>query len=702
VQVPGPRILTRLLAATGVFVCAGLFSRATIIDDGAISLIWPAAGIAAVWIGSGTRRTRPFDLTALAIATFVVNSVAGASLPLAGLVVATNIGQVVLFVSLVRWWIPGLWGFGGDRPLCRLEDLGRLVAAAQLSCLSALVVGALGLQALADGADFSSLLVWWGRNTLSMLVIVALCLLVLHPFRVAAPGTRWALLGSALRPASAGRAVEIGALIGFSIAVNLVMFLDPELDALKFLVLVMSVWAGLRFSSVAVIVHGLAMAATGIAFTMAGEGPFAAIESLHYRALVTQIFLAMTVLTGLALSFSRAERDVAHRQLAVAQRAADERARLLDAVLETMTEGVVVIDENKHILVRNNAARRLLGLENEPSRDTVELGADYGLFHPNGLPVTHEELPALRALAGEDVEPEDFHVRSPAVPLGRVVEITARPLDSDDASAQRRAMVNMRDVTLDRQHRDTLASFAGVVAHDLFNPLSLIDGWTENLEGEFNLGAVAASTGMPMVARIHDAADRMREVIADLLAYTVARDQSLRMEAVDLTQLLRDLARLRASGPTAPVIAVADGLRAWADTGLMKQLFDNLLGNAIKYVAPDVRPAIDISGEVHGGILQIRMTDNGIGIPVEHREQVFETFHRAHDGYAGSGLGLAICHRIVDRHHGSIHVEEGPNRIGSTFVVSLPVSPVVTPLPVRTEPARGTRPTRNAVHHRSR
>ena len=89
-------------------------------------------------------------------------------------------------------------------------------------------------------------------------------------------------------------------------------------------------------------------------------------------------------------------------------------------------------------------------------------------------------------------------------------------------------MVNLRDVTLDRQHRDTLASFAGVVAHDLFNPLSVVDGWTEALADEFEHGPVSPRSARRWSTGSSDAAAHMREFIADLMSYTIARDQSLR------------------------------------------------------------------------------------------------------------------------------------------------------------------------------
>jgi signal transduction histidine kinase len=178
-----------------------------------------------------------------------------------------------------------------------------------------------------------------------------------------------------------------------------------------------------------------------------------------------------------------------------------------------------------------------------------------------------------------------------------------------------------------------------------------------------------------MVARLDDAASHMRHVIGDLLSYTVARDQSLRPERMDLSAELERLAALRIDGPGDPVISVAPDLTVWADAGLVRQLFDNVLSNALKYVAPGVRPEVTVSGRRDGEWWELRVTDNGIGIPVEERELVFESFHRAHrEGYQGTGLGLAICRRIADRHGGSIRVESGPEGRGTSFVVRLPAT----------------------------
>lgn len=691
---PSPaRRLLRLACGTTLFVVAGLLGRATIIDGNTMGLIWPAGGVAALWIGSGDRRTWRWDGAALAVATYGLNVATGASAAAAVAFTVSNVVQVVVFVALCRRWLD-VWGLGGAEPLHRLADLGRLVAAALVAALAAALSGAAGLGLAGHAVDAATTAVWVGRNGVGLVVITVLGLVTGPPLMAArSPGDVVRVLYEAAHARTVGRLVEAELLLASSVVLYALLFGHRDGASLSFLVLAVSVWAGLRFTPIAVMVHGIALGAVGIAYTLDGRGPFAAIESMHTRALVAQVFVAATLLTGLALSLSRVERDEANRRLARARRDADDRARLLEAVLESLGEGVVVIEEGGRILVTNNATRDLLGLDE--LRDQLRPAHEYGLYHDDGTPIADHELPSLLALHGDEVPPRDFHLRSESVPAGRVLEISARPVPPLDADDRPRGMVNIRDVTIDRQHRDALASFAGVVAHDLFNPLTVVRGWAETLEDEFAAGPVPAGVGLPMVSRLHEAADHMRDTIGDLLAYTVARDQSLRPTDVDLTEELRSLALLRIDGPGNPLVTVAPGLRVWADPGLARQLFDNLIGNAVKYVAPGVRPRVDIRGEREGDWLVVRVTDNGIGIPEEERELVFETFHRAHaKGYQGTGLGLAICRRIADRHGGSIHADAGPDGQGTTMVVRLPATPAVfsaepSPAPTHRLPQAG-------------
>ena len=104
---------------------------------------------------------------------------------------------------------------------------------------------------------------------------------------------------------------------------------------------------------IAVVLHGLLGGILAVAFTLNGLGPFVIIDSVSQRALIAQVFVLMSVVTGLALAFSRSERDVALSSLRDAQRETAERARLLDSVLDTMHEGIAVIDSADNVLVRN-------------------------------------------------------------------------------------------------------------------------------------------------------------------------------------------------------------------------------------------------------------------------------------------------------------------------------------------------------------
>jgi signal transduction histidine kinase len=668
------RRLLRAACGTVVFVLLGLLGRHTVIDRGSLDLIWPAAGVAALWFSSGNRHTWSADAAALAVATLGVNLATGAPVETTLVFVVSNLLQVAVFVAITRRCLPHVWGLGGREPLHRLLDLGRLVGSGVASSFVGAASGAVGVWLLGSPVDPAAVLVWWGRNSVSVVVLVTLGLVVGPPlFAARSPRELGRILYDAVRARTIRRLVEAELLIAVSIGTYGVLFGQRDAQPLSFLVLAVSVWAGLRFSPSAVVLHGATAGAAGLLFTLAGYGPFAGIESPHSRALVAQVFVVTTVLTGLALAFSRTERDQATRRLAQARREADERARLLGAVLESMTEGVVVVEEGGRVVLTNSATPQLLGIEELHGK--LRPAAAYGLFHTDGTPLSDQEIPGLRSLGGEEIPPTDFHLRVDSVPQGRVLEIGVRPLPEQRPGDRPLAMINIRDVTLDRQHRDALASFAGVVAHDLFNPLTIVTGWAESLEEEFGDGSVQPSVGLPMLARLREAAQHMRHVIGDLLAYTVARDQSLRPGPVDLTAEVRALAQLRAEGPATPLISVAPDMHAWADSGLVRQLFDNLLGNAVKYVAPGVRPHVDVRARRDGDWLEVRVTDNGIGIPEDQRDLVFETFHRVQrDGYQGTGLGLAICRRIADRHGGSIHAEAAPNGTGTTFVVRLPAT----------------------------
>jgi signal transduction histidine kinase len=249
-------------------------------------------------------------------------------------------------------------------------------------------------------------------------------------------------------------------------------------------------------------------------------------------------------------------------------------------------------------------------------------------------------------------------------------------------------VVVFHDVTAERRERDELASFAGVVAHDLLNPLTVIDGWSEALLEEARDGTpVDPETQVQRLDRIQRAAQRMQHLISDLLAYTTARDLTINPVRVDLAAVASDVARARVDASRVrdlpePLITIEPDLPpVLAEPVLLRQVVDNLIGNAVKYVAAGVRPEIEVrarrtDGE-GGQLVEIEISDNGIGIPHGQHDQVFDSFHRAHkDGYRGTGLGLSIVKRIVERHGGTASARDREGGRGTTMTVSFPAASV--------------------------
>jgi signal transduction histidine kinase len=280
------------------------------------------------------------------------------------------------------------------------------------------------------------------------------------------------------------------------------------------------------------------------------------------------------------------------------------------------------------------------------------------------------ELPTARALRGERVEGELMVVKVEDVG-DRVLTVSAIPLPRDEVNGRSRAMVLMRDTTNEHASRQELAAFAGVVAHDLRNPLAAIDGWTEMIADELDAGALDAEMTQEFVSRVRSSSRRMRDLIRDLLAHATSSARDLDVGRIDVAAMVDEIAAGRgATGfvSTAPVPLVL------GDPVLVRQVLDNLIGNALKYVAPGEDPEIAVCGSrTDARLVTVEVVDRGIGIPEEDREKVFEEFHRAHyREYEGSGLGLSIVRRIVSRHGGSIEALANPEGQGSLFRFTLP------------------------------
>ena len=704
------RDVVRLASWVGLYLVAGVVGRLTIIDGHSLSLVWPAAGVGMLWLATSDRRRIAADLAGLAATVFVVNASTGAPTALALLFVLTNLLQAGSFVLLLRRLRPDLRGFGGVREPGSLVDLGMLTGAALVSCLVAAAVGHVGLGLLGTDGTLTTFLVWWGRNMTGLLVVGMLGLLLLGRLAGAA-GPREVVnrLRAAFWPSTHE---ATGALGVAAVSVGLLWFVFGASDALPvgFLLLFTTVLAGVRLGPLGVVVHGLAVGAGSVAFTLAGSGPFAAISEISERALVAQVFVTMTIITGLVLAFSRVERNQALADLSLLQRETAERAKLFGAVLEHMKEGVAVVDAEGTFLLRNPAGRQMLGLTQDTAATSPTAAAVSGhLTDLDGREVPADQMPYRLALAGEDVL-RDYRFQPPDGGEPMILEVTASALPIDhgllpandrvggregDTDADARVIISYRDVTAARHDRDALATFAGVVAHDLKRPLTVINGWSEALAEDFRAGPVSPEDGSRMLTRVTDASRQMGHFIDDLLSYTVVRDAPVHPIDVDLSRAADEAATIFRERSNRPQIYVQTGLHALADPVLVRQILDNLIGNATKYVAAGVRPRVQVRGREDADWTLLTVTDNGIGVPAEQREQIFETFHRAHGAaYRGTGLGLAIVRRAVERSGGSIHLRDNPTG-GSIFEVRLPPAPsapVVAAPETRAVPARAEAP----------
>jgi PAS domain S-box-containing protein len=234
---------------------------------------------------------------------------------------------------------------------------------------------------------------------------------------------------------------------------------------------------------------------------------------------------------------------------------------------------------------------------------------------------------------------------------------------------------------------DQLQEFASVVSHDLQEPLRKILAFGDRLETK--CADSLSEQGREYLERIQDATRRMQTLIRDLLTLSRVTSQGQPFGPVDLDKIVREVVsdlEIRVEQTHARVeIGVLPVIQA--DPSQMRQLFQNLLGNALKFQRPGEPPEVVVSsrilearennpiGTLPGDLIcQIVVRDNGIGFDAKYAERIFALFQRLHGRgtYEGTGIGLAVCRKITDRHGGNI-VAKSSEGEGAAFIVTLPV-----------------------------
>ncbi len=643
-----------------LYLALGFVARSTVVEGTTFSLVWPAGGVAVLWFLVRNAGLLSVDTGLLAACVLGVNWVTGAALDVSVVLVATNVLQTVLAVWLMRRWCPRLWGCGGDRPLEDPRVLIRFLAAAAIATAAGAALGTLGFGLVTGTLDQMGGMLWFGRNFGSVLTLTSLGLLLGQWLSLPRPRPR-------LMEAGPAQPLEMAAAVAFTSLMYVLVFRFDDLP-LTFPLLAATAWVGLRFATLLSTAYATLIGAGTVALTLRGVGPFAVVDSPEVGALIAQLYVGTIVITALALSTGRDERQALAVELRRTEAKAVYEAEVRDAIIGSMTEGLLVMDESGEMLVVNPAAAVVLDMtDTEVSRESLMALV---VRHLDGSLLADGDNPAALALRGETVRDMELVVGD-IDETARILAVSASPLPRDVGSGSARVLLLYRDVTAEHARREELSAFAGVVAHDLRNPLAAIDGWTELIGDELAAGELAPDLANEFVSRVRSSSARMRELIGDLLDHATSTARDINLSPVDVGELVADIVQGRNVGPEVtcgPIPMVS------ADAVLIRQVLDNLIGNALKYVAAGVEPRVVITGfgSQPTGVT-VRIADNGIGLPAGEHEQIFEEFHRAHHrDYEGSGLGLSICRRIVTRHGGTIVAYDNPRGQGTVFEFTLP------------------------------
>ena len=279
----------------------------------------------------------------------------------------------------------------------------------------------------------------------------------------------------------------------------------------------------------------------------------------------------------------------------------------------------------------------------------------------------------------------DGHLVSVDTSISLVTDADGRPLyfvmQLADVTERKRAEAALADANEELARRneelersnDQLERFAYVASHDLKSPLQVVRGFLDLLVR--TRADQLDEQGREFVQAAVRGAHRMEALIDDLLSYaSVGRGAGPRV-SVSLGELLDEVredleARLAETGGQ----VVSDSLpTVVGDRTQLRQLLQNLVSNAVKFHRPDEEPRVLVDARADEAGWQISVEDNGIGIPPDQREHVFNMFTRIHggDAYPGTGIGLAICHRVVENHGGRIWVDDAPGG-GTRITFTLP------------------------------
>jgi PAS domain S-box-containing protein len=382
--------------------------------------------------------------------------------------------------------------------------------------------------------------------------------------------------------------------------------------------------------------------------------------------------------------------DVSERKRA--EEALAESEKKLRTLFETMSEGIVYEDHAGNIISANPAAVRLLGLSLDQMQGRTSLDPRWKAIHEDGSPFPGETHSLrIAAMTGKPGHDEIQGIYNPKSGAYLWLNINSTPEFLPGEKEPYRAYAVFRDITerkqaekqlkalnesLERSNRE-LEQFAYVASHDLQEPLRMVSSYTQLLEQRYK--DKLDQDANDFIGYAVDGANRMQRLIQDLLEYSRVTTRGQTMAPLDSHETLGEAVKnLQAAIHETGALVTSNELPiVLGDRTQIVQVFQNLIGNGIKFQRQGEAPRIHVTAEndsLDSRFQIFKISDNGIGIEPRHFERLFEIFQRLHgkQEYPGTGIGLALCKRIVERHGGRIWLESEQGK-GSTFFFTLPV-----------------------------
>jgi PAS domain S-box-containing protein len=373
--------------------------------------------------------------------------------------------------------------------------------------------------------------------------------------------------------------------------------------------------------------------------------------------------------------FSVYYKDITKKKIIA--KALEEAYEKESEILESISDAFVAVDHNLNFTYFNKKAEKLLNITKEEA-----LGKNqWDLFKYAKGAIAEEEY--NKVLKNNETRTFDFYNE----PLDKWFNIRSYP-------SKKGLSTYFRDITLEKKQQEELEKlnqelqdyiqklensdqeleqFAYIASHDLQEPLRMVSSFMTQLKNKYE--GQLDDKAQTYINFAVDGAQRMRQIIIDLLEYSRAGTQKVELQKLDLNNEIAEvLSLLHSSINKKNIDLVIDELPEidYSKTAI-RQLFHNLIGNAIKYSKKGGKPKIEISFKDFKEQYQFKISDNGIGIDPKYHEKIFLIFQRLHSKseYSGTGLGLAICKKIVEKYGGNIWVESQFGK-GSNFYFTIP------------------------------